>query len=85
MHLGCSIGLAVGGVRRVVVPGHDRSCCLNPLPFRGVVSVSGSGWVWGRIPAESPSARRPSACRAAGLFPLDLPSGGQDGHARSPE
>src|SRR5215211_1499592 len=38
---------------------------LHPLPQR-LVPVSGAGWFRGHIPAESPSARRPSPCRTAG-------------------
>jgi hypothetical protein len=56
MHLGCSIGLAVG-----------ESC-----------QSSRAGWVLGGIPAESPSARQPSAFGKTVRSMLGLPSGGGD-------
>ena len=61
VHPRCSIGLAVGsaaggGPLPVVLVDHRPS---------GVSSL-GAGWC-GRIPAESPSAGRSSACRTAGV------------------
>ena len=59
--------------------------CSIGVAVEGRASHRVAGMVLGGIPAESPSAKRPSAFGQNQSLDDGLPSGGEDGYVGSPE